>query len=102
MGRTFMRGSRGAWQGRGGSRVSRSSDSSSLPSPLANDDEGDQGGTPENVLESDGRLRHSVRNMARLLQTTLDIWITSPGIQAADAEALNDIVKPTIDALWRF
>jgi len=75
---------------------------SSLPSPLANDDEGDLAGTREHVSQSgDAAVLTSVRGMARLLQATLDVWLTTPGISAERAEFLNDNVKPAIDALWR-
>jgi len=73
---------------------------SSLPSPIANDDEGDQGGTPEDVLQSvDAAVLTSARGMARLLQSTLDVWLSTPGCSLG--EELNDALKPAIDALWR-
>jgi len=73
---------------------------SSLPSPVADDDEGDQAGTRENVLQSaDASVLTSVRGVARLLQSTLDVWLSTPGCTLG--EELNDALKPAIDALWR-
>jgi len=73
------------------------------PEPEVTSGAADQGGTPEDVLQSGGRaaLLTSIRGMARLLQATLNVWLTSPGLQPAELEELNDIVKPAIDALWR-
>jgi len=71
---------------------------SSLPSPLANDDEGDLAGTRELVRQSnDVALRGCVRGLATLLSTTASVAVDALG---EDSEALHGALRSAADILW--
>jgi len=75
-----------------------SADLSSLPSPLANDDEGDQGGTPEDVRRSnDLAMRGCIRQLASLLSNTASVALDALG---EDGTEYYGALRGAADTLW--
>jgi len=71
---------------------------SSLPSPIANDDEGDQGGTPEDVRQSnDAAMRGCIRQLASLLSNTSSVALEALG---EDGTEYYGALRAAADTLW--